>query len=117
MTSLPGTEAELTKIHEQFHGLAITQHDEDKATPDSVLAGMQKHSWVHLACHTKQSTNHPMESAFYLHGGPLDLATIIQKQLKHADLAFLSACQTAVGHKALPNESIHLAAGMLMAGY
>jgi CHAT domain-containing protein len=37
--------------------------------------------------------------------------------LPHADLAFLSACHTATGTKDLEEESIHLAAGMLSAGY
>ncbi|KAF9535340.1 CHAT domain-containing protein, partial [Crepidotus variabilis] len=31
--------------------------------------------------------------------------------------AFLSACQTSVGEMKLPEEVVHLAAGMLVAGY
>jgi CHAT domain-containing protein len=34
-----------------------------------------------------------------------------------AELAFLSACQTATGAKRLPEEAVHLTAGMLLAGY
>ena len=34
-----------------------------------------------------------------------------------AELAFLSACQTAVGDEKTPEESAHLAAGMLAVGY
>jgi CHAT domain-containing protein len=33
------------------------------------------------------------------------------------DLAFLSACQTATGDESLSDEAVHLAAGMLSAGY
>lgn len=58
-----------------------------------------------------------MESAFDLHGGTLDLATIARRELKHADLAFLSACETATGDEELSEEAAHLAAGMIMAGY
>lgn len=36
---------------------------------------------------------------------------------ENAELAFLSACQTAVGDKRNPEESIHLAAGMLAVGF
>ena len=35
----------------------------------------------------------------------------------HTELAVLSACQTAKGDRGLPEEAIHLAAGMLTAGY
>ena len=34
-----------------------------------------------------------------------------------ADLAFLSACQTSTGDEKLSEEAVHLAAGMLAAGY
>jgi CHAT domain-containing protein len=47
----------------------------------------------------------------------LTLSRIIQLNLPHADFAFLSACQTATGDKKLREESVHLAAGMLVAGY
>ena len=35
----------------------------------------------------------------------------------NAELAFLSACQTAVGDEKIPEESAHLAAGMLAVGF
>ena len=41
----------------------------------------------------------------------------MQQNLKNADLAFLSACQTCTGAETLPDEAVHLAAGMLAAGY
>ncbi|KAF8595641.1 hypothetical protein BDV93DRAFT_456417, partial [Ceratobasidium sp. AG-I] len=72
---------------------------------------------VHLACHAMQNPMNGLESAFYLHDGTLKLAAITQKQLKRADIAFLSACQTATGDREHSDEAIHLAAGMLMAGY
>ena len=37
--------------------------------------------------------------------------------LKNADLAFLSACQTSTGNEKLSDEAVHLAAGVLAAGY
>ena len=41
----------------------------------------------------------------------------MQKSFKNADLAFLSACQTSTGEENLSEEAVHLAAGMLAAGY
>ncbi|KAJ7863558.1 hypothetical protein B0H13DRAFT_1457102, partial [Mycena leptocephala] len=37
--------------------------------------------------------------------------------LPHANLAFFSACQTAMGSNDLQDESVHLSADMLLAGY
>lgn len=117
LSSIPGTVAELSRIQERFQGLPATQLDETEATPDAVLASMEGSSWVHFACHANQDMDDPTRSAFYLYNGMLDLAAISRKQLKNADLAFLSACQTATGDKALSDEAVHLAAGMLMAGF
>ncbi|KAG9075179.1 hypothetical protein FRC06_010233 [Ceratobasidium sp. 370] len=115
---LPGTRTELDRIKLQANEIMqFTRLEGNNATPSSVLAAMEQHSWVHLACHASQDPKKPTASAFHLHNGPLSLSTITQKQLKHADLAFLSACQTATGDPELPEEAVHLAAGMIMAGY
>jgi CHAT domain-containing protein len=115
--ALPATIQELDRIESHAGSLGFTRLDEARATPTAVLDAMETHSWVHLACHGEQNTSDPMQSAFRLNGGTLDLGSIAKKQLKCADFAFLSACQTASGHKVLENEAIHLAAGMLLAGY
>jgi CHAT domain-containing protein len=78
---------------------------------------MEQHDWVHLACHAHQSVDDPTESGFFLHDGTLDLGSINRRSFKGKGLAFLSACQTATGDSKLPDEAIHLASGMLMAGY
>jgi len=52
-----------------------------------------------------------------LHDGRLELSKLMSRSLPHAQLAFLSACQTATGDETLPEEAVHLAAGMLNAGY
>ena len=91
---------------------------EDKgATVSHVLEEMTKCSWVHLACHGTQDIRNPTKSAFALAGGNLELAEIIKHRLPHAELAFLSACQTATGDLKLAEEAVHLAAGMMFAGY
>ncbi|CEL63530.1 hypothetical protein RSOLAG1IB_12685 [Rhizoctonia solani AG-1 IB] len=78
---------------------------------------MEHHDWVHLAGHAHQDTQDPTQSGFFLHDGSLDLASINRRSLTSKGLAFLSACQTATGDEVLPDEAIHLASGMLMAGY
>ncbi|TFK37824.1 TPR-like protein [Crucibulum laeve] len=91
--------------------------EETEATVDLVLNEMEHNSWIHLACHAVQNIEDPTKSAFYLHDGQLELATIIKKSLLSANFAFLSACQTGTGDEKLSEEAIHLAAGMLTAGY
>ncbi|KAG9090438.1 hypothetical protein FRC06_001083 [Ceratobasidium sp. 370] len=114
---LPGTVIELDRIQEQVSHLTFTRLDDSSATPDAVLSAMEQSSWVHLACHASQNVLDPAASAFQLHGGELKLAKITQQSLAHADFAFLSACQTAMGDEGLPDEATHLAAGMLIVGY
>ncbi|KAG9074390.1 hypothetical protein FS749_014059 [Ceratobasidium sp. UAMH 11750] len=116
-SKLPGTKEEIDQVQKHAGGLPLTRLDEESAVTGTVLKAMEDHSWVHFACHASQNKTDPMKSAFHLHDGDLDLATISRKPLKNAQLAFLSACQTATGDDVLPDESIHLAAGLLMAGY
>ena len=87
------------------------------ATVNLVLEEMKRCNWVHLACHGIQSLERPTESAFILADGHLELAEIIKHPFPHAEFAFLSACQTATGNDKLAEEAVHLAAGMMLAGY
>ncbi|KAF8685064.1 TPR-like protein [Rhizoctonia solani] len=99
---LPGTIKELEYIVGHMKGrVNHSKLSGSQATTMTVLNAMEQHDWVHLACHAHQSVQDPTESGFFLHDG----------------LAFLSACQTATGDETLPDEAIHLASGMLMAGY
>jgi CHAT domain-containing protein len=91
---------------------------ESEATVDNVIEGMKKCSWVHFACHGIQNISNPTESALILAGDTeLSLSKVIRLSLPHAELAFLSACQTATGAENLAEEAVYLAAGMLLAGY
>ncbi|KAJ1305521.1 hypothetical protein OPQ81_000528 [Rhizoctonia solani] len=118
MTPLPGTKKELANIEKHVQEpLVYSQLDGYKATGQAVLSAMERHSWVHLACHAYQNTRDPIKSGFFLHEDTLYLEQISRVSFQNKGLAFLSACQTATGDKELPDEAIHLASGMLMAGY
>ncbi|KAF8737979.1 TPR-like protein, partial [Rhizoctonia solani] len=115
---LPGTDKELEHLKAHAEGRAeYSQLTDDRATTTAVLDAMDQHDWVHLACHAQQNAMDPTKSGFYLHDGTLDLSAITQRSFRGKGLAFLSACQTARGDERLPDEVIHLASGMLMAGY
>ncbi|VDB83035.1 unnamed protein product [Peniophora sp. CBMAI 1063] len=87
------------------------------ATVSSVRAAMTEYPWVHLACHGSQNMLNPLESAFVLYDGLLTLTDLMTTTTDTAELAFLSACETAVGDVKTPEESTHLAAGMLAVGF
>ena len=98
-------------------GLHVTRLDDREATVTAVLQHMKECSWIHLACHGVQNADNATDSAFLLYDKPLTLRAIMKQSFSHTELAVLSACQTAKGDSDLPEEAIHLAAGMLMAGY
>ncbi|KAF6748303.1 CHAT domain-containing protein, partial [Ephemerocybe angulata] len=118
-TSIPGTTNEVDSIHSmgRRNGTRVLRLEGGDVTAGGCLKHMENYSSVHFACHASQDAANPLQSRFLLHKGSLDLATILQSNLKNADLAFLSACQTSIGEEKLSDEAVHLAAGMLAAGY
>ncbi|KAG1740433.1 uncharacterized protein EDB91DRAFT_1132431 [Suillus paluster] len=48
---------------------------------------------------------------------PLTQLDIIENAALQAEFAFLSACHTAVGDEKMPDEVIHLAAGLQFSGF
>jgi CHAT domain-containing protein len=93
----------------------LVRHD---ALQDVVVEKLKDATCVHFACHGHQDqTDAALQSALFLHDGPLLLFTIAYNQLPKADFAFLSACSTASGSDHLPDEAMHIAAGMLKAGF
>lgn len=118
-SQIPGTITEINAIRLRANedSRVFQWLNEDDATVEAVLLAMRQHGWCHFACHGIQNAQDPMKSSFALHDGPLELKTIMANSFASADMAFLSACQTATGDEKRSEESVHLAAGMLMAGY
>ncbi|KAF6750936.1 CHAT domain-containing protein [Ephemerocybe angulata] len=116
---IPGTTKEVQAIFDKAKesGVRTLKLEGDAMTVGECLQHMQDFSSIHLACHGSQNATEPLQSRFLFHQGSLELGTILQSNLKNADLAFLSACQTSTGQEKLSDEAVHLAAGMLAAGY
>ncbi|KAG2134478.1 CHAT domain-containing protein [Suillus clintonianus] len=89
----------------------------DAATRAGALEALEQNTWVHLACHGKQDQDQPYNSHFVMKDEHLTLLDIMEKDIPHAEFAFLSACHTAVGDKETPDEVIHLAAGLQFSGF
>ncbi|KIK34649.1 hypothetical protein CY34DRAFT_17579 [Suillus luteus UH-Slu-Lm8-n1] len=86
------------------------------ATKSRALHALQDNTWLHFSCHGTQNFDDPFKSAFLMRDQPLSLLDITQMDLSLHQFAFLSACETAVGDFATPDEVIHLAAGLQFAG-
>lgn len=87
-------------------------------TVEEVISHLPTVSIAHFACHGTQDSQKPLESALLLRDrGPLTVHRIMQQPTPNAMLAFLAACQTAMGDKTLPDEVIHLGSTLLFAGF
>jgi len=125
LPSIPGTVEEAKSIMEiaKSNRLDSLLLEGRETNSTAVLDAMEKYTCVHLACHAEQNAFRPLQSRFYVgvdendRVGALELSTIMKLQLKRADIAFLSACQTSMGSELMSEEAVHLAAGMLAAGY
>jgi CHAT domain-containing protein len=118
-SSIPGTTREVTAVFDRasLHGLRVEKVEGGDVDIDGCLRKMEAFSSIHLACHASQNSTEFLQSRFLFHRGSLSLDSIMKQNLKNADLAFLSACQTSAGEETLSDEAVHLAAGMLAAGY
>ena len=116
---IPRTTEEVHRVKQKLmsQDIKVLGLDSAAATVDRAIANMKAYSCIHFSCHAHQNTEKPLKSGFYLYDGQLELSSIIQQNLVGADLAFLSACQTSAGDEKLSEEAVHLAAGMLAAGY
>ncbi|KIJ24341.1 hypothetical protein M422DRAFT_274912 [Sphaerobolus stellatus SS14] len=94
---LPGMLKEASTILKSNLPTHLTHFTDKQGTTSSVLDAMKEHNWVHLACHGIQDIAAPLQSAFALHDGKLTPEDLMRTSLKHSELAFLSACETATG--------------------
>ena len=118
---LPGVATELEHIRaviRQSPSARTTLLESSVGTVEEVLALMRQADWVHFACHGIQDAASPTESGLCLADRRrLKISDIIALSRPRGGLAFLSACETATGDEGLSDEAIHIAAGMLFAGY
>jgi CHAT domain-containing protein len=119
---LPSVSEEVKLVYEaacsKFDASDISTLEGHDAFRDVVIAKLRDATCAHFACHGHQEqTGAALQSALFLHDGPLLLSTIASNRLPKAEFAFLSACSTASGSDRLPDEAMHIAAGMLIAGF
>jgi tetratricopeptide (TPR) repeat protein len=114
---IPNTKQELECIVRRLGNRDHVILDSHEATKKTVTKAMAKSNWAHLACHGSQRQDEPTKSGLILEDGHLTLEDIIKLDLPNAEFAYLSACQTTTGEETLSDEAVHIAGGMLLAGY
>ncbi|MFF0204920.1 CHAT domain-containing protein [Streptomyces sp. NPDC005017] len=86
-------------------------------TPRSLRRALPRHACLHFAGHAGHDPVHPARGGLHCHEGRLTVADISRLRLGRAELAFLSACETARGTESLPDEPVHLAGALQLAGF
>lgn len=91
-----------------------------QATRERVRAEMLEHSWAHFACHGWSNPADPGADLLLLHDHrdrPFTISEIASLRLADAELAYLSACDTARAPDGLADEAVHLGSAFQLAGY
>jgi CHAT domain-containing protein len=119
---LPSVTAEVAAIRATVPPgalLPLPREDEEAggAGVAAVLGALPDATVLHLACHGYQDRRNPLASGFVLRDGVLTVSRLMRVSLPDAFLAFLSACETAKGDAGQPDQTVHLAAAMLFAGF
>ncbi|MBE8472858.1 CHAT domain-containing protein [Streptomyces justiciae] len=111
---LPGALREAELAHRAVGGELVRGAG---ARADAVRDALHAHPWVHFACHGVQDPEQPSQGRLLLPGGALSVLDVTRLHLPAAEFAYLSACETAVGGTRLPDEALHLAGSLQLAGF
>jgi CHAT domain-containing protein len=116
---IPGVDKEIEHVGmvAKLRNVEVLHQWVGSTTVDNTSKVMEAASIVHLACHGIQDPIDSTQSGFCLGDGRLTIAKLMELNLEHAFLAFLSACETAKGDKEQPDQAMHLAAAMLFSGF
>ena len=87
------------------------------ANIETVASHLSDASIVHFACHGKQDRLKPLNSGLKLDDGVLQISRIMKERSLHGSLAFLCACETAMGDENHPDEAMSLGASLLFSGF
>ncbi|MFJ2266632.1 CHAT domain-containing protein [Streptomyces sp. NPDC087849] len=115
--ALDGALRELRQLTSHYpYALTLTGPE---ATASRVLAELPHHSLAHFACHAVNDPADPSAGRLLVHDHlerPLSIRDIARLNLT-ADLAYLSACETARTGPRFAAEAIHLTSAFQIAGY
>ena len=116
---LPFTRRELENIqrHVSCEALIELGIPEVPAGVEAVASHLSNVSIVHFACHGNQNPWKPLESGLKLDDGVLQISRIMKEKMPNGSLAFLCACETAMGDQKLPDEAMSIGASLIFSGF
>ncbi|WP_371786269.1 CHAT domain-containing protein [Streptosporangium subroseum] len=115
---LPGVRRETESLVRRFPDATVLAGPD--ATHDRVLAALGSHRVAHFACHAAADPAQPSQGHLVLwdyEERPLTVLELGRHDLGRAQLAYLSACETAGGSRTLINEALHITAACQLAGF
>ncbi|GAA3017543.1 CHAT domain-containing protein [Streptosporangium longisporum] len=115
---LPGVRLETENLVRRFPSSTVLAGED--ATRDRVLATLATHRVAHFACHAAADPIQPSHGHLVLwdhEEHPLTVLELSRRDLGRAQLAYLSACETAGGSPTLANEALHITAACQLAGF
>lgn len=118
LAPLPNATLEVEQVRDIVPASSVLRLGEDGYIPvEAVLQALPDVAVLHLACHGHQDQADPLNSGFDLLDGRLKLGQLMQVSTKNAQLAYLSACESAAVDETRPDEAMNLAATMLFVGF
>jgi len=116
---LPSTRMELEKIERHVPSESLVKFGIPGATAsvEAVATKLSDVAIAHFACHGTQDQSNPLNSGLKLEDGWLSVSRIMKEKIPNGALAFLCACETALGVEKLPDEAMSLGACLLFAGF
>ena len=83
---------------------------------EAVASHLSNVSIIHFACHGSQDQK-PLDSGLKLNDGLLRISRIMKEKMPNGSLAFLCACETAMGDQNLPDEAMSIGASLIFSGF
>lgn len=112
---LPGVKNEVGTLRRLVGQTVILQ--DEQATKATVLRSLDHCSAVHFSCHATQRLDAPSNGGLVLHDGILSVAEIAAAHQTEGELAFLSACQTAMGGSRLFDQALSITDALRHCGW
>lgn len=115
---IPHTQVEVDLVRSLVPAGWLVNHLNGRGmTMDAALQAMSNADVIHFACHGHQDQGNPLDSGFELEDGRLTLGQLMRVSTPHAQLAYLSTCESAGMDEGRPDEGLNLASAMMFVGF